>query len=270
MTGDHLLRALAPLPESAWALVDAEVRARLLPALGARRVVDFSGPHGWAHSATNLGRAEPLEPGPDGLQVHRRRVLPLVEVRAPFTVSRAELLDADRGAPDPDLGDLERAALRMATAENMAVLHGWPEAGLVGITQAARHRPVPRGEDFEDYPRRVAQAVEALLGNGVSGPFALVLGPGDHAAVLGTAEHGGYLVWDHVRRILAGGPVVRAPGVQGGVVLSLRGGDFVLESGLDLSVGYDRHDGDEVHLYLEQTFSFRVVTPGAAIALATT
>ena len=81
-----------------------------------------------------------------------------------------------------------------------------------------------------------------------------------------TSEHGGYPLFDHVRKIL-GGPVVWAPGVRGGVVLSLRGGDFLFESGQDLAVGYDHHDGRDVNLYLEQSFSFRVATPEAAVAL---
>jgi uncharacterized linocin/CFP29 family protein len=32
-------------------------------------------------------------------------------------------------------------------------------------------------------------------------------------------------------------------------------------------VGYDRHDGDDVHLYLVESFSFRVAGPEAAVAL---
>ena len=44
-------------------------------------------------------------------------------------------------------------------------------------------------------------------------------------------------------------------------------GDFVLEVGEDLSVGYDRHDADAVELYLVESFSFRVLTSDAAVAL---
>jgi uncharacterized linocin/CFP29 family protein len=51
------------------------------------------------------------------------------------------------------------------------------------------------------------------------------------------------------------------------VVLSQRGGDFLFESGQDLSVGYLDHDRDVVRLYLEQSFSFRVATPEAAVPL---
>jgi uncharacterized linocin/CFP29 family protein len=51
------------------------------------------------------------------------------------------------------------------------------------------------------------------------------------------------------------------------VVVSLRGGDFLFESGEDLALGFDRiHDG-HLHLYVEETFSFRVATPEAAVTL---
>ena len=61
---NHLLRELAPISEAGWEQLDQEARERLTPALAARRLVDFSGPHGWEHSATNLGRVEPLDNSP--------------------------------------------------------------------------------------------------------------------------------------------------------------------------------------------------------------
>ena len=40
-------------------------------------------------------------------------------------------------------------------------------------------------------------------------------------------------------------------------MVSLRGGDFLFESGQDLSIGYERHDEQlAAHLYLEETLSF--------------
>ena len=81
-----------------------------------------------------------------------------------------------------------------------------------------------------------------------------------------TAEHGGYPLLDHLGKILEG-PIVWAPGVKGAVVVSLRGGDFLFECGQDLSIGYESHDGEVVRLYLEESFSFHVATPEAAVAL---
>lgn len=264
---NHLLRGHAPITEAGWSLLDEEATERLTVALGARKVVDFSGPHGWEYSATNLGRTVRIAPsGTEGIMVRCRKVLPLAEVRADFPVRREELLDYERGAQDADLDDLDAAALRLATAENAAVFHGWSEAGIVGITEASSHPTVSHGEQFGNYPECVAHALESLRSAGVGGPYALALSPADYTAVVETSQRGGYPLLEHVRKILDG-PIVWAPGVRGGVVASLRGGDFLFESGQDLAIGYDHHDADTVYLYLEETFSFRVATPEAAVAI---
>ena len=100
----------------------------------------------------------------------------------------------------------------------------------------------------------------------MEGPFGLALGPDEHTRVIETAEHGGYPLFDHLAKILEG-PIVWSPGLKGAVVLSLRGGDFLFESGQDLAIGYDSHDADNVYLYLEESFSFVVATPEAAAPL---
>jgi uncharacterized linocin/CFP29 family protein len=264
---NHLLRELAPITEKGWHLIDEEARGRLTPALAARKLVDFSGPHGWEHSATNLGRARALAEAPDdGVRAEQRSVLAMSELYVPFSIARSELRDADRGAQDINLRALDEAAHRIATAENRAVFHGWEAAAIRGIAQASPHEPIALGKDCERYPRHVARAVDALLGAGIGGPYGLALGPQAYTRVLETAEHGGYLLFDHLRKII-GGPLVWAPGVRGGVVVSQRGGDFVLEIGEDLSVGYDSHDAEAVELYLLESFTFRALTAEAAVAL---
>ena len=181
----------------------------------------------------------------DGVTAAQRRVLPLVELRAPFDVTREELRDADRGAEDVDLDALDQAAHRIATAENRAVFHGWEAAGIDGIAEASSHEPIPLGEECALYPRHVARAVERLLQAGVDGPYGLALGPAPYTRVLETTEHGGYPLLDHLRKII-GGPLIWAPGVDGAVVVSQRGGDFLLDVGEDLSIGYDSHDAERV------------------------
>jgi len=109
--------------------------------------------------------------------------------------------------------------------------------------------------------------VELLLQAGVAGPYGLALGTEDYTGVIETAEHGGYPLFDHLRSILEG-PIVWSPGVRGAVVLSQRGGDFLFDCGQDIAVGYHHADADAVHFYLEESFSFRVATPEAAVAIA--
>jgi uncharacterized linocin/CFP29 family protein len=264
---NHLLREAAPVTEAAWDVIDEEARERLTGALAARKLVDFSGPRGWDHSATNLGRTQALGTAPaEGVAAVQRRVLPLVESRADFTVARSELADVDRGAEDVDLERLDEAARRMALVENVAVLHGWQEAGIAGVTEASTQPPVALGADFDGYAGHVAKAVELLLCSGIAGPYGLALGPDAYTGVIETTEHGGYPLFEHLRHILEG-PIVWAPGIRGGVVVSLRGGDFLLECGQDLSIGYDSHDADVVRLYFVESFSFRVATPEAAVQL---
>jgi uncharacterized linocin/CFP29 family protein len=150
-------------------------------------------------------------------------------------------------------------------AENIAVFHGWPGA-ITGIDEASPHERTSLGDTADEYPRRVAGAVERLLCEGITGPYGLALGREQYRRVVETAEHGGYPLLDHLRKILEG-PIVWAPGVRGAIVVSLRGGDFVFESGQDLSIGYDSHDADAVRLYLEESFAFHVATPEAAAVL---
>jgi uncharacterized linocin/CFP29 family protein len=264
---NHLLRALAPVTDLGWELLDKEARSRLTAALAARKVVDFAGPHGWEHSATNLGRTTEVAASPvEGVTGRQRRVLPLVELRADFAIRLAELQDYDRGRPDVDLGELDEAAHKIAVAENIAVFHGWSAVGVTGIAGASPHSAQALGAAAEAYPRPVAAAVELLLQSGIGGPYALALGREQYTRVVETAEHGGYPLLDHLHKILDG-PVVWAPGVNGAVVVSLRGGDFRFESGQDFAIGYDRHDAEAVYLYIEESFSFLVATPEAAVPL---
>jgi uncharacterized linocin/CFP29 family protein len=263
---NHLLRSLAPISDASWKLLDDEASERLTPPLAARKLVDFSGPQGWDHSASNLGRTAPLTSAPcEGVSGLQRRVMPLVELRADFELSRAELRDADRGAVDPDLEALDRAAHQIAVAENITVFHGWHGA-ITGIEEASPHERMHLGEMANAYPQPVAGAVERLLHNGISGPYALALGGEQYLRVVETAENGGYPLLEHLRKILEG-PIVWAPGVKGALVLSTRGGDFLFESGQDLALGYDSHDGEVVRFYLEESFSFRIATPEAAVVL---
>ena len=262
---DHLLRARAPISDVGWELLDREARERLAPALAARKLVDFSGPLGWEHSATNLGRTRPLSSAPsEGVSGLQRQVLTLAELRADFALARSELRDADRGADDVDLGALDTAAHQIATAENAAVFHGWHGA-IAGIGETSPHEPIALGE-ASGYPGKVAAAVERLLAAGIAGPYGLALGPEQHLRVIETTESGGYPLAEHLIKIIEGA-IVWAPGVQGAVIVSLRGGDFVFESGQDLSIGYRSHSDEVVELYLEESFSFHVATPEAAVPL---
>jgi uncharacterized linocin/CFP29 family protein len=268
---DHLLRAYAPIPTAGWQQIDDEAKSRLTPRLAARRMVDWSGPHGWTHSATNLGRTAPLETTPPGTKsetviARQRRVLPLNEFRVSFTVECSGLQDAERGAADVDYADLDRAAYDAALIENRAVFHGWPDAGISGLTESSAHPSLTLGQDVNAYPHAVAKATDVLRQAGIEGPYSLAIGPEGYTRIVETTERGGYPLQQHLSRIV-GGDIVWAPGLDGALLVSKRGGDFVLDVGQDLSIGYTRHDAELVTLYLEESLSFRVNEPAAVVVL---
>jgi uncharacterized linocin/CFP29 family protein len=268
MIVNHLLRELAPIPEEGWSAIDNEARSRLHTNLAARKLVDLEGPHGWERSSIDLGRIESIDGPGDGLEAARRRVQPLIELRVPFTVARAELLAAARGAHDLELEDLADACRRLAHHENALVFHGYDAANITGIAPAASHPSVELGTGPDRYPNALAKAVNALRADGIDGPFGLAVGPPGHVEIMESAERGGELLIDHLQRILGGGRVVRAPGVDGAVVVSQRGGDFTLTVGQDISIGYQSHDAGAVSLYLEESLTFRVQEPDAAVVSA--
>lgn len=265
---NHLHRSLAPISDAAWGEIEAEATRELRHFLAARRVVDFSGPHGWDHSCLDLGRVTDPHDGPaDGVESRIRLVQPLTELRTVFTVPRGEIDAVDRGAPDADWGTVIDAARRASLAEDHLVFRGFDGAGVRGIVHTSPHEPVTITTDYGMYPNHVAKAVETLKRSGVDGPYAIALGPRCYTGVIETTERGGYPVLEHLG-LITGGPVVWAPAVDGAVVVSLRGGDFELIVGQDFSLGYLSHDADSVTLYLEESLTFRSTGPEAAIALA--
>jgi uncharacterized linocin/CFP29 family protein len=254
---DHLLRDKAPIPVTAWKAIDDEARERLTPLLAGRRIADWGGTAGWEASSVPLAT---------DATARLRRVQPLAEVRVPFTVSRDEIDDLERGAQDPEFDDLARAAREAAEIENRALFHGWPDALIEGIAASSPYDPLGLGAETDRYPAVVARAVDVLRRGGIEGPFAMAVAPEGFTRIAETAEHGGYPLFDHLTRIL-GGQILRAPGLDGALVVSQRGGDFVLDVGQDVAIGYSDHDAREVHLYLEESFTFRVTEPDAAIVL---
>jgi uncharacterized linocin/CFP29 family protein len=264
---NRLLRELAPISDAAWTEIDREASRSLKNFLAARKVLDFTGPLGWDLAAVSTGRSDPAAaPSGSAVRARRRRALELVEFRSPFTLAREELDAIERGACDADLSAVVDAARQSAFAEDQAVFHGTADDSITGITELSPHDAIDIGDDFNAYPTLVAGAVAGLQDSGVGGPYALALGSTCYRGVIETTEHGGYPLLEHLRTIL-GGPVIWARAVNGAIVLSQRGDDFEFVSGGDLAIGYAGHDGTQVELYLEESFTVRITSPEAAVAL---
>jgi len=268
MAPDLLKRQLAPIAPPAFAVVDGEAARVLKLNLAGRRLVDFRGPHGWELAAVNTGRLAMTPPEAEH-DVHFgiRQSQPLVEVRVPIRLPIMELDSIARGAPDPDLRAVVTAAERVAHFEDAAIFNGLGAAGIVGIIPASPHHAHKLPPEVTHLPRAILTARETLRQAGVDGPYALALDAAYTAQVLAAAEDG-YPLSKRLTEEVLDGPLVRAPAIDGGVLMSVRGGDYELTVGQDLSVGYAAHDRQTVELYLTESFTFRVLETVAAVRLS--
>ncbi len=262
---DILKRSMAPLSDAAWKEIDEEAARVLRGNLSARKLVDFDGPFGWEKAAVNLGgitvgSAKMV----DGVDWGKRDVLPLVETRAAFALNIWDLDNVNRGGKTPRLDSVADAARKIAMFEEKTLFHGFKDAGVVGICQG-ENSPVKLPKEPGKMVAAVESAVVTLQTAGVGGAYALVLGSAPYQALM-SGDEKGYPLRRRVEE-LVGGQIVWSPAVEGGVLMSMRGGDFVFTCGQDLSIGYQKHDSKEVVLYLTESFTFQVLEPTAAVVM---
>jgi uncharacterized linocin/CFP29 family protein len=264
---DLLKRELAPITSEAWQQIDEEARRVLSLHLAGRKLVDFSGPHGWGLGAVNTGRLDHIDKGPVQHVAHAIRVVaPLVELRSPIVLPILELDYAARGANDLDLDPVIATAERVAHAEDGAIFHGFKDARITGIIEASPHAPIEVASNL-DWPRALTAAKEVLRLAGVNGPYALAAGLDAYSELIATGEDG-YPLRKRVEENILDSAIVWAPALKGGAVLmSTRGGDYELTVGQDLAIGYAGADRTNVELYLTESFTFRVLEDKACILL---
>jgi uncharacterized linocin/CFP29 family protein len=185
----------------------------------------------------------------------------------PFSVSRQQVDDVDRGAKDADWQPVKDAAKKIAFAEDRAIFAGFAAAGIAGVVPSSSNTALTLPADVKEYPIAVAQGLTALRLAGVNGPYSLLLSAETFTEVTETTDHG-YPIHQHLSRALGAGEIIWAPAIEGAVVLSCRGGDYALYLGQDLSIGYLSHDADAVELYFQESFTFVVQSDEAAVGIS--
>ena len=263
---NNLRRELAPISDAAWSQIEEEVTRTFQRHLAGRRAVDVHGPSGSMLSAVGTGHLHEIASQGDGIQARQRDVKPLVELRVPFELDRNQIDDVERGANDADWEPAKIAARRLAFAEDGAIFVGYNGAGIEGIIPGSSNPTKPLPNDVREYPEAIAQALSQLRLVGVNGPYTVLLGADAYTALAETSDHG-YPVLEHVKRLVED-RIIWAPAIPGAVVLTSRGGDFALHIGQDASIGYLSHNDKTVTLYLQETFTFLMLTAEAAVALA--
>lgn len=263
---NNLHRGLAPISAAAWAQIEEEASRTVKRHLAARRVVDVEGPKSADLAAVGTGHQRQIQTPGDGIEAAQREARALVELRVPFELAREAIDDVERGANDSDWSSLKEAARKIAFAEDRAVFDGYAAAGIQGIRQGSSNPVLTLPSNVKGYPGVVAQAVSQLRLAGVNGPYTLLLGTEPYTAI-GGATDDGYPVLQHIQR-LVDGKIIWAPAIEGGVVLTTRGGDFDLTIGQDISIGYLSHSDTTVRLYFQETITFLMLTTEASVVLA--
>ena len=262
---NNLHRELAPISDAAWCQIEEETSRTIKRYLAGRRVVDLQGPGGTALSAVGTGHLRNVAAPGDGIVARQREVKPLVELRVPFELDRQQIDDVERGANDSDWQPAKDAARLLAFAEDRAIFEGYAAAGIGGIREGTSNPIITLPTDIRAYPDVIAQALGQLRLVGVNGPYSVLLGADAYIALSETSDHG-YPVLRHIKS-LVDGEIIWAPAITGAFVLTTRGGDFGLYIGEDVSIGYLSHNDKTVRLYLEETFTFLLLTTEASVAL---
>ncbi len=263
---DIFKRSLAPVSDSAWEAIGQQTARTLKGCLSARKLVDFDGPRGLELGAVNLGRLKPGESEPvSGVSWGIRQNLPLVEIRIPFALEIWELDNIDRGSLTPELEAVGAAAYQAALFEEKAVYNGLEEACIQGIAPQSPHKALPMAKSVDKVVATLEKAMVTLEKSGVGGPYALVLGE-KYFSMLMAGDLPDYPLKKRIEEMLRGG-IHWSPALEGGLLLSRRGGDFRLTVGQDLEVGYASHDSKRVNLYVTESFTFQVLEAAAAVVL---
>jgi uncharacterized linocin/CFP29 family protein len=255
---NNLHRELAPISDAAWSQIEEETSRTLKRYLAGRRVVDLEGPGGAALSAVGAGHLRNVDAPGDNILARQREVKALVELRVPFDLDRQQIDDVERGANDADWQPAKDAARRLAFAEDRAIFDGYAAAGIEGIRQGTSNPVMTLPGDIRDYPDAIARAVSQLRLVGVNGPYSVLLSADAYTGLSETRDHG-YPVLEHIKR-LVDGEIIWAPAIEGAFVLTTRGGDFDLHIGQDISIGYLSHTDAAVRLYLQESFTFLLLT----------
>ena len=109
---NHLFRELAPISDAGWQEIEKEAKRTLKTTLCRAQAGRFRRTAGLA----GIGRrhraqqADAKPPARTSVETRLRQVLPLVELRVPFELRRAELDALDRGAKDFDTDPIIDAA----------------------------------------------------------------------------------------------------------------------------------------------------------------
>jgi uncharacterized linocin/CFP29 family protein len=258
---DILKKELAPLSTRVWEEIENRAAEILRSRLSARKVVHVEGPKGWNYTAVSEGRLDLLDDEGD-VKTGVFRVTPLSEARVRFSLNRWEMDNLNRGAKDIDLDSLDAAAEKIADFEEKAIYHGFSSGGIVGIEEAAAHKPITLGTDGSAIMEAISTALVTLRASHAQGPYSLILGTKGWLAINKVVQ--GTPLPERIERLI-GGKVIHSMAIDGAFLVPHDDENLELTVGQDFAIGYESHDTKEVTLFITESFTFRVLDPNLIV-----
>ncbi len=256
-----LKKTLAPVTEKAWEEIELQSERIIKEFLTGRKIADVNGPHGIGLGAISTGRLLiPSNQSKEGINFGIREVIPIVEVRKPFSLDLWEIDNASRNAEDLDLSALEKAARQIASFEDEALYYGFDNNIAKGLMNAKDVKPVEVKVNTTDFLQVLSEQVNSLQMSGVEGPYTLVLPDKVWARLV--ADSTAYPLPLLLKGVTGGNLIIHHHN-KDIFLVSERGGDFELHLGQDISLGYEGYDTKKVKLFFTESFAYQIHGPEA-------
>lgn len=261
---DILKQSFAPITKEAWEEIYDEAKNTLSATLSARKFVDVEGPKGLDTAAVSIGKLQiPAKQSKDNVQYGIHQLLPLVETRMPFSLNIWELDNLARGSKDVDLDNVHQAAKKIAKFEENAIYKGFKASGIEGLLNSSEYSNYKLNTAADNLLEVISKAIINFNNKAVEGPYTLVVGEDIYKKI--NANGKSYPLRKRLNDLIEG-KIIFSENISGALLVSERGGDFILTLGQDYSIGYESHDKTNVYLYLMASFTFQIIDP-AAIAV---
>lgn len=260
---DILKKNLAPLTQNAWEAINKEATQIFTSLLTARKFVDIQGPKGIDYSAVPLGKLDIVDNiKKEGVKFGIHKVMPLIELRIPFTLNIWDLDNLVRGAKNVDFTSLDEAAHNLSRFEEETIYQGLDKACITGLLNDSAHDPLKYPDNLEELPKVISEAMTLLSNSSVEGPYSLVVNNKKWQDISGI--HRGYPLKLQLESLL-GGSIIRNAFIDKALLVSERGGDLEMTIGQDITIGYEHHDTKTVQLFFTESFTFRVLDDRALV-----
>lgn len=258
-----LKREMAPLTALAWDEIDSRAEEVLKSRLTARKAVKVVGPKGLDFTSLSEGRLEVIDDPDSTVAAGIYKVQPLIEARVSFALNRWEMDNLTRGAKNIDLSNLEEAAKKIAEFEEIAVYRGFEAGQIKGLDCVGANKKIPFGKTDASIMEAISKGMITLREKFEAGPFVLIVGEEAYNRLNKSSQ--GYPLIKRIESLISG-KILLSTVLEGAFLIPYDNSNFELTIGQDFAIGFDFYDQENIHLFITESFTFRVLDENIIIS----